>query len=309
MIRYDCKSSKGVSLKKYKPQHLITYKREIDMLRCIIRYYGGKNGLAPIIIDEICRIAKEYQCDRLAELCGGGARVLLNVPDAIFKGKLYNDYSVGLCRLFECVKEEKMCKVLISVLKKMPYNKEMFKYAKENMNNTNLDILSSAVYTYIAVMQSWNANMKDFKMSYAEEKNSEDREEAVETYYKQIDRIAGCTDTLQNTKIVNERMEKVLTGIKHMKNAIVYLDPSYHKGAIKVYPYEMTREDHKKMVQLLLKVEAVVVLSGYDPAQYGCDDYKPLEEAGWRKVSLGKVHLSSSGKDTQKEEFLWINRK
>jgi len=54
----------------------------------------------------------------------------------------------------------------------------------------------------------------------------------------------------------------------------------------------------------------IVILSGYDPAQYGCNDYEQLSPSnGWIKKSLGFVHRPSSGKggyDSKKEEFIWI---
>jgi DNA adenine methylase len=65
-----------------------------------------------------------------------------------------------------------------------------------------------------------------------------------------------------------------------------YCDPPYLPDTRKNggYRYEMNLEDHKELVQILLKVKGKVLLSGYRH-----EVYTPLEEAGWRRIDFPTV--------------------
>lgn len=83
----------------------------------------------------------------------------------------------------------------------------------------------------------------------------------------------------------------------------VYADPPYVHGTRvckKAYRHEMADEQHERLVEALLRTEAMVLLSGYqDPV------YEPLERAGWRRFE----RVSSSGNFRGKErlECAWTN--
>lgn len=295
-------------------KNYLKYKRTSNRaygIRGIIRYYGGKHKLSPKLIKIIKLLAVRYGCNVYAELCGGGARTLLNIPNDVFMFKIYNEYSLGLCRLFSCVKDEEQCVRLIELLHKIEYNKKIFEYAKNNKDSNEIDTLTGAALTYISTMQSRNADMENFKLG----KDKFINRITIYQYYKQIDRIRNCTKLLEDTTIINGDMRNMLEQLSNEGNVLCYIDPPYHPatravGSKDIYPYELTREEHQEMVEILLTVNMVVILSGYDPAQYDCNDYEPLNESnGWQKVSMGYVHRPSSGKggySSKKEEFIWI---
>lgn len=273
---------------------------DIDKLLSLIRYYGGKYFQTPKYIPYIKKLAIENQCHTYVEATAGGARTLINLPSNLFKQKIYNEFDLGLCRLFQCVQDKEKVEKLISVLKKLPCNKEYFEWAKKNRSNPDNDIVTSGALAYICAMQSMNANMKSFKI--------------VEEYYNAIDKIRLITPVLKNTIIMSADFRDVLERLWD-KHILKFIDPPYHpktrnQGALDIYPCELTEADHREMVQLLIKSNSWI-LCGYDPAAYGCDDYKPLEEAGAKKISMGLFNLGSAGKDgysSEKEEFIWIKK-
>lgn len=63
-------------------------------------------------------------------------------------------------------------------------------------------------------------------------------------------------------------------------------------------------EQHREMINILCESRSWV-MSGYDPAQFGNNDYLPLEKNGVKKVSIGKFNLYSGGCKHSKEEFIW----
>lgn len=301
--------------KKSSMKYNIGYKsRRFNFLsktKSIISYFGGKYYLASKLNEIFSILGEWYGCDIYGELCGGGARCLLNLSEDIFKVKIYNDISIGLCNLFTCVKDKQLCEELKQLLNSLPFEKSLFEFACKNKDSIELDKLYRAALTYINVMQSYNAGMQIFKLGENERVN----EILIKQYYNKINRIDRCTESLKNTIIINGDFRDRLAEFKSYKNMLVYLDVPYHpitiaKASGKTYPYVLTREEHQELVKILLELDMLVVLSGYDPAQYGCSDYEPLnEENGIIKASLGYVNRPSSsqgGDDSKKEEFIWI---
>lgn len=85
-----------------------------------------------------------------------------------------------------------------------------------------------------------------------------------------------------------------------------YLDPPYpgekRPWSLNAYRHELTDAHHKKMVDLILRLDGHVVLSGYDT-----EIYRPLTEAGWRSIER-EVHARGAGNKGGKArtEVLWV---
>lgn len=281
------------------------------VLLSLIKYYGGKYNQTPLYLPHIISLAKEMQCYGFVECTAGGARTLLNLPKNLFRCKVYNEFDVGLCRLFACVKEKSFAEELVKFLRKTPYDKEYFEWAKTQRNNPNFDIVTSAALTYICAMQSRDGDMEHFRWSEDEALN----ERFIKLYYNSIAKIIKITPALQDTVIMSADFRDVLQKFQKDEHIIKFIDPPYHpitrsNKALDIYPCELTIADHKEMVDILAKSRSWI-LCGYDPALYGCDDYKPLEKAGAVKISIGFFHLGSSnqsGLDSKREEFIWIKK-
>lgn len=82
------------------------------------------------------------------------------------------------------------------------------------------------------------------------------------------------------------------------KNVLIYADPPYvlSTRSGKNYNYEMTDEDHVKLLKALIKHKGPVVLSGYDNPIYG--DY--LKH--WNKFTFDA--LAEKGK--KRTEVIWV---
>lgn len=275
----------------------------------LIRYFGGKYVLTPKILVILGKIADALECNGYAEITAGGARTLLNLPRNRYSYKLYNEFDLGLCRLFTCVQSQQMAGKLINMLEELHYDKQLFDYSKEHRSDTGIDCLTSGALTYICAMQSRNADLENFKLGGNEQTNIA----IMRQYYNQVKRIARITPALQGVDIICGDFRNLLESFNGNQKIMKFLDPPYHpvtraKGTLNIYPCELTIADHQEMVSILEKDNAWI-LCGYDPAQYGSDDYKPLEESGAKKISLGYVHRPSSGKsgyESKKEEFLWV---
>jgi DNA adenine methylase len=101
-------------------------------------------------------------------------------------------------------------------------------------------------------------------------------------------------------------------------DTVFYVDPPYVLDVRvdkKLYTNELTLDDHRRLVEVLLQVKGKVVLSGYDHPVY-----RPLEEAGWGKVMRGTAcHCAgrtrasgilgpgSAKAKVPRTEVLWMN--
>lgn len=283
------------------------YRTEEKRSLSLVRYYGGKYYQTPSYISPIIELAKANHCHGYIEVTAGGARTLLNLPKNLFNCKVYNEFDLGLCKLFACVQDKVKAEELIRFLKNAPYDKAFFEWAKTNRKNLNDDLVIDAALTYICIMQSRNGDMEHFNLGRDQISHKESRDR----FYHRIDTIRKITPVLQNTVITSADFRDVLETFQMDKHIIKFIDPPYHpmtraRGALDVYPCELSRADHKGMVDILVKSHSWI-LCGYDPEEYGCDDYKPLEESGAIKKSIGLFNLSSSNSQgSRKEEFIWI---
>ncbi len=282
-----------------------------EVMLSLIKYYGGKYFQTPDYIPHIVKLAKEQQAHGYIECTAGGARTLLNLPKNLFSCKVYNEFDIGLCNLFACVKDKNHAEELIRFLRRTPYDKDYFEWAKKERNNRNFDLVTSAALTYIVAMQSRDGDMEHFRLG----KDAALNERFIKLYYNSVRRIGRVTPVLQDTVIMSADFRDVLEQFHNDKHIIKFIDPPYHpvtrsNKALEIYPCELTIADHKEMVSLLAKSHSWI-MCGYDPALYGCDDYKPLEEAGAAKISIGYFHLGSTntkGIDSKREEFIWIKK-
>jgi DNA adenine methylase len=114
--------------------------------------------------------------------------------------------------------------------------------------------------------------------------------------------------------VIRERLKKVMiyerdalefVQLMDSPDCLLYIDPPYHidtrtrahRGSI--YAVEFGAERHSELIGQLLKLKAMVVLSGYPH-----ESYAPLEAAGWRKIEKDyRANMS----ERRRTECLWIS--
>jgi hypothetical protein len=117
------------------------------------------------------------------------------------------------------------------------------------------------------------------------------------------DSILEAADRLREVEIEKKDALELIPQY-NCKECLIYLDPPYLKGTRKPYMYrhEFDKpEEHKALLELIIKHKGPVVLSGYDNEIY--EDILVKGEA-WDKVCIkGRAR---NGVVT--DEYLWINR-
>lgn len=261
---------------------------------------GGKYQLIDNIVPLITQCAVDYSITTYAELCGGGARVLLNLPNNLFEHRIYNEIDIGICNIFQVLQNKLYTAEMMSVLEKYRYSREVFEMARNELKidkvQKHLNLIERATYTYIAVTQSRASNMVTYSPSGEYDMG----------YYDKLSKLKEYHYLLEGIEIQNQDCMILLEKYKNNKDMLIYLDPPYNPLAMKnpktYAEHSWTVEQHKILVDRLLETKAKVILSGYDNPIYGA-----LEDAGWLKIKLKDVHIASSVSDRKESEYIWIN--
>jgi site-specific DNA-adenine methylase len=275
----------------------------------VISYIGGKHALIGNITPIIEYCGRSYGLTHYYEMCGGGARMLLNIPSTLFDYRSYNDMDLGLCQLFACLGDRDGVYALIAKLEELGFNEEVFfraKHAREfesqimaRGHGHGLDRVTAAAYTFILALQSRAADMDTFdraRVSSAVRRDS---------YFKRVRRLDRFYPTLKDVEVTQGDCRELLDMYGWQSNSFAYLDPPYcPKTMVEevTYAHSWTNEDHELLVDKLLTTNMKVALSGYDN-----DIYASLVNNGWKKLFLKNVHVSSSANGRRKNEFLWLN--
>lgn len=266
----------------------------------IISRMGGKYQLIDNIVPLITQCAVDYNITTYAELCGGGARVLLNLPNNLFEHRIYNEIDIGICSIFQVLQNKFYTAEMMTMLEKYRYSREVFEMARNELKidkvQKHLNLIERATYTYIAVTQSRASNMVTYSPSGEYEQG----------YYDKLSKLKEYHYLLEDVEIQNQDCMILLEKYKNNKDMLIYLDPPYNPLAMKnpktYAEHSWTVEQHKILVDRLLETKAKVILSGYDNPIYGA-----LEDAGWLKIKLKDVHIASSVSDRKESEYIWIN--
>lgn len=278
----------------------------------VISYIGGKSALIPNIVPIITYAAQAYGLTHYYEMCGGGARMLLNLPINLFEHRLFNDLDRGLSALFCCLGSKEYLYDLMALLEDLGVGEEVFlraKHAREyearmlsQGSDFRLDIVTSAAYVFILAMQSRAADMETFDFSRVKD------QKRLRSYFKRVRELDLFYSTLADIEVTHGDCRELLKLLNGRDDAFAYLDPPYTPDQMVLKDHYGARSwtlvAHEQLVDLLLDTSGLkVALSGYDNP---C--YDRLVSAGWQKLYLKNVFVASSSEARRRnDEYLWIN--
>ncbi|PAD76371.1 DNA adenine methylase [Paenibacillus campinasensis] len=266
----------------------------------IVPYVGGKAGLIGHIVPLIDYAIRSYGLEEFHELCGGGARMLLNLPFTHLNKRVYNDIDTGMATLFYCCSNFELLYQLKKILAQKRIGKDVFEEAKQRcdkgiLGEDSYDIVTAAASAYITILQSEMSLQEVYKKHLEQQ-----------TYLNRVYRLHEFNSTLKGIDVTNNDVFNILTTDYDWSKSFIYLDPPYHPEAMaskKHYRVNWKKEKHDLLVELLLELPlGKVALSGLDNSSY-----VQLEEAGWKKIYLKNLRVKMSRNGLYQMEQIWIN--
>lgn len=261
----------------------------------LVPYYGGKYYMLPHILE----IINNTDRDIYVEPFCGSAKVLLNKQKLKNEIEVINDYDNNIINLFKVLLDDTKREMLINKLAITPYSRQLWaEYKKTYKEGNDVDRALKYVYLLYTSMSSSIA-----KGSYTITSSK------VNTYHNSLirnNKVSAVVERLKNVVIENRDYKYIITKYDS-DNTLYYLDPPYvHKTrkSKDAYICEMTEEQHKELVDILLNVKGKVILSGYES-----DIYERLKENGWQaiKYNIYKPSTASQKYLDKAEEILYIS--
>ncbi len=234
---------------------------------------GGKHRLARKII------ALFPEHTTYVEPFGGAAHVLLRKMPS--KVEVYNDFDGDIVNFFRVAANPAKCAELAERLAMTLYAREEYEDARGNIDATS-DV--DRAYNFAVLnRQSFGGKMTSWGYDVTAGKQAA-------SFAGMPEGVLRLHNRLKRVKIERKPFEDVLCRYDR-PGTLFYLDPPYPftggRGKGKVYRFEMTDNDHRRMVDILLNIQGKAILSGYDTPLY-----EPLESAGWKKICLGESAIS-----------------
>jgi site-specific DNA-adenine methylase len=163
-----------------------------------------------------------------------------------------------------------------------------------------LDRITAAAYVYMLALLSRAADMDTF------DRMRMTNSARLDSYFKRIGLLDRFYPTLKDVEVTHADCRYLLDLYRGKKDAFAYIDPPYTPDKMFMKDHygdnSWSIVDHQTLVDKLLVTEMKVALSGYDTASY-----ERLITAGWTKLYLKNVHVSSAATGRRSDEYLYIN--
>ncbi|AVG17805.1 DNA methyltransferase [Chromobacterium vaccinii] len=266
----------------------------MEVTRPALRYHGAKFRLAPWIM----QFFPPHQT--YVEPFGGAAGVLLQKPRAY--AEIYNDLDGDVANFFRVLRDPGQRAALIVAITLTPYSRTEFEQAWEPAS----DPIERARRVAIRAQMGFGSagatkGMTGFRIDSRREYGTAQQ---LWAYYP--DQLADVGQRLAGVLIENGPAIDIMR--QHdSPQTLHFVDPPYlhatrvlQGGGRGYYRHEMSDDDHRELLGVLLDLDGFVVLSGYP------SDLYEQALAGWEQHTTGS-RISAGRGTAVRTECVWLN--
>lgn len=271
----------------------------MSVKRPLLRYFGGKWQLRHWIIEH-------FPPHRFyAEPFAGAASVLLG-KEPCKDGEVINDLNREVINLFRVMQSAEMSQDLMARLDWTPYAQSELSLSQNPTDDTIEQARRMVVRSFFGIEVSGVVAKKTgFRMGNVDLRRED--QDGKRTFRNCAKDWANWKDALP---MIHERLRHVMIyekdafafiDLMDSRQCLLYVDPPYHPFTRSEtrYSVDFSVEQHIALVERLLRCEAMVVLSGYD-----CAEYLAFAKAGWAKAEReSRANMSLR----RRKECLWIS--
>ncbi|MCK9477069.1 MAG: DNA adenine methylase [Candidatus Muirbacterium halophilum] len=264
-------------------------------MKSIIKYYGGKNGMAKKIIEYF---PNDYQSMNYVEPFCGSAALLFHKDKSPIE--VINDLDKNIYSIFKVLIDPELFNIFKEKCDKTLYMEDIRKEYMIDLKNNDMDIVDRA-YKYFYVNRTSYNGIGGFSSSPSIRRNMS---KSVSDYLSTIDGLYDIHDRLSKVIIHNTDALKLIE--KWDKpDTFMYLDsPYFHDTRTEArYKHDMSNEQQYEYLNLLISLKnAKVLVSGYK-----CDAYELLERNGFTRIDMEINTQNTKREPKTKIESLWFN--
>lgn len=270
---------------------------DVPIVRAPFGYIGSKLHSAKYILPFL-----PYR-NSYIEVFGGSGVVLINRRPS--KLDVYNDRFGGIVAFYRCIKDKNLCDELIQWLDVTIHAKEEYHFCKQTWKDCT-DLIERAGRWYYSMSYSFGNKGAVWGRTVS----STPQAGMIRNKLTNFDAVHR---RFANVQIENCSWEKILNDYDH-EDAVFYLDPPYVGTSNDGYHYNMSHDDHRRMLETIMSMEGFVALSGFANSLY--DGYDWDARHTWKvKCTLAgnannegnkKAHLKGLECYHDAEEVLWI---
>jgi DNA adenine methylase len=271
-----------------------------------LKWAGGKRYLAQRIIDLFPRHV------HFCEPYFGGGSVLLQrdpmderffVPPNRGVSEVVNDIDGDLTNFWRVLQCSARFELFLRIVEAMPLSRNEWDMAH---TASDFECIARAVNFFVHARQSRAGDQKAFT-SLTRTRTRRGMNGNASEWLGAVDGLADVHARLRRVVIENLPALEVIRR-EDTPETLTYADPPYvheTRASNSLYRHEMTAEDHKALLGVLVEVKGKVILSGYPSELYS----EHLERrAGWRFVDFDMPNHQAGGESKRRMvERLWMN--
>lgn len=242
-------------------------------LRSPIFWFGGKG----MMISKLLKLIPPHE--HYVEPFGGGASLLF-AKEPCGGVEVYNDLDEGLTAFFRVLRDPELFARFYHLAAFTPYSRPEYDYCRETWEATE-DPADRAYRWFVVARMCFSG---DFGAGWSSVVTASIRGRASTASKWQS--ILAMLPALHERAMMFEIEGVDFRRIIERYNApgyLLYADPPYVHGTRTTtrYAVEMSDDDHRDLVRMLLDYPAMVMLSSY-----ASELYAPLDEAGWDRTDF-----------------------
>lgn len=268
------------------------------IIRAPFGYPGGKsrsvNHILPLL---------PHNAAYVEPFGGTGAVLLARRPSTL---EVLNDRYMGIVSFYRCIRDPQQLDRLCDRIEATVHSREEFMWCRDTWENLDDDVERAARWLYM-IQYSFSQLGRNFGRSTSSKCN-----------------ISGkLRNRVKEFPYIHQRLKKVQIENQDWYNCMVdydspstvfYIDPPYVDAFKGTFKYELTQDDHRRLIDTVFNMQGFCAVSGYSNPLY---DEQPWDDKhSWESyVSVQsqsftegnkKQHMRDIDKRGKAIEVLWI---
>lgn len=253
-------------------------------------------------------------CHTYVEPFAGSAAILFAKKSSPVE--VYNDIDGGLVNFFRIIANPKDFEQFYHQVALLPYARSLY-YESRNTWKDIIDPIERAVAWFVVARQSFSGILGS-SWSNSITFSRRGMSGSVSSWLSCIEGLPEIHQRFQRVQIEQVDWQDIFKRYD-TPETLFYCDPPYVHNVRTSdggeYKHEMTNDDHKNFISVLLKIQGMAIVSGYEH-----EIYKPLENNGWvmhkfhtacyaacKTKASGIQGKGSAIKKSPRTEILWCS--